>query len=103
MSWVYACVKSQKCQLWVVTHGGAIVVVVTTINNYPAKRVLEVLFVAGNAGDNFDEMLSEGWETLKAFANDKGCKEIMGMGRKGWIKAIKDDINTFTGWRYLCH
>lgn len=59
---------------------------VTSISNYPSKRVLTSLFTGGIRIRAWrDKMM----EIITRFARDNDCECIEGFGRSGWIKLLE--------------
>lgn len=75
--------------LWVVRKPQEIIGAFTTeIVNYPAKRMLSVHFLGGEAIDEWYPNLSK---TLVQYARNGGCAGIEINGRAGFWKWFKDD------------
>lgn len=84
---IYKFLKDRDMQLWVSYNDDKKMAVacVTEIIQYPRKKVMNIVFLAG--------IESETWlhccENLKAFALSHGCQSVYGYGRKGWEKVSK--------------
>ena len=63
--------------------------IVTEITVYPRKKVLHVFL----GGGDLDEILDM-HQSVVQWAKDQGCSSLTMTGRKGWVKALKDD-----GWK----
>jgi hypothetical protein len=70
-----------KSQLWVV--GDFQGVIITTIEERPAHRVLFTTFLAG---DHMDDWLSDWIDIQDQYAQHNGCVAVEFAGRKGWNK-----------------
>jgi hypothetical protein len=86
---IYVLVKDEGYQLWVAFDEEVFKgVVITTIMNYPKRRILCMGFCGGiDLKDWKDPMLS----TLQGFAKDMGCDSIEAFGRPGWAKVFNKD------------
>jgi hypothetical protein len=91
---IFDAVVSGEVHLWVVLDDEDIIgVTVTRLWQYPRKKCLDLVFLAGNGGFSWkDEMLS----VLQSWARDNGCDVIEASGRTGLARAFKDD-----GYRVL--
>jgi hypothetical protein len=87
-------VISGQAHLWVVLDEDEIKgVTITRFWQYPRKKCLDLVFLAGDDGFGWkDEMLS----TLRRWARDSECDVIEASGRAGLARAFKDD-----GYRVL--
>ena len=59
-------------------------VMITEFADYPRYRVLNIIFLGGDYKE-LEEMLP----SVEEFARQCDCKQIIGGGRKGWIKKLK--------------
>jgi hypothetical protein len=57
---------------------------VTTLQVYPRRRVLEIMFAGGT---NMKAWLKPMIATLDEHARQLGCQQIAGSGRAGWARA----------------
>lgn len=91
---IFDAILSGDVHLWVVLDGEDIVgVTVTRFWQYPRKRCLDLVFLAGNDGFSWkDDML----KMLQHWARDNGCDVIEASGRAGLARAFRDD-----GYRVL--
>ena len=79
--------KLTELQLWVVKQGDEISMsVVTQLVNYPAKKVMLILFLGGENFDEFKHLASMIFE----FAEYWECESVEIYGRTGWKKKLKD-------------
>ena len=62
---------------------------VTEITLFPRKKVLHVFL----GGGDLDEILGM-HQSVVQWAKDQGCESLTMTGRKGWVKALKND-----GWK----
>lgn len=75
-------------QLWVNDCNGEFTTtVVTQIITYPKKKTLEICYLGGL--DTLNQ-LSE-IKIIEEWARIEGCKDIQVIGRKGWLRALKDE------------
>ena len=84
---VYEASKSGQMQLWIAFDDEKNILgcEVTTITNYPSRRVLTSLFTGGkNIRLWKDPMMA----MLVRWAEDNQCTAIEGYGRKGWLKML---------------
>jgi len=61
--------------------------VVTQVNEFPRKKVLDIVFVVGDMED-----LHELEPQLEAFKQEIGAEMMTSMGRMGWLR------KAFKGW-----
>jgi hypothetical protein len=78
---------SGDMQLWVAYDKGLLAAVVTQITVYPNARVLELQFCGGT---RMNEWLSSMMSTLEAFAREQQCDRVYVVGRKGWMRALRE-------------
>lgn len=76
-------------QLWAGERSACI----TEIRTYPRRKVLAVI----HGGGDLHELLKTVEPAMCGFALANGCDGVMGMGRKGWDRALKDNGYEF-GW-----
>jgi len=85
---VYVAVQRGTMQLWIAFTDDREILgcEITTITDYPSKRVLTSLFTGGTDIRLWrDEMMM----FLLRWAKDNECEAIEGYGRKGWIKMLE--------------
>ena len=82
---VVTAVVEGKMQLWPAEKSCW----VTEITVYPRKKVLHVFL----AGGDLDEIMGM-HESVVQWAKNQGCEGMTLTGRKGWVKALKDN-----GWK----
>jgi len=63
-------------------------VVVTHFTVYPRKKVFTILLCCG---DHLNKWYSPLFEMLYSFANVNKCDLAEVVGRKGWVRKLKDD------------
>jgi hypothetical protein len=74
-----------RCSIWFVEHAGRLdAVLVTVLQQYPRRRVLELLF--GGGGD-LQQWLPAADRVLEAHARQLGCDAVVTIGRPGWARA----------------
>ena len=75
-------------QLWVVTEGESIIVsMVTLMADYPQKKILRIVALAGK---DFKEVNKNFISMLEAYAIKNECSALELWGRKGWKKMLPD-------------
>lgn len=75
-------------QLWVVTEGHTIIIsMVTLIADYPQKKILRIVALAGK---DFKEVNKNFISMLEAYAIKNECSALELWGRKGWKKMLPD-------------
>lgn len=76
-------------QLWIAIDGEEIIgCIVTTIVDYPRKRVLSCPFVTG---DDFSRWKHPMLHLLRRWATDTNCEALESTARLGWARVFKDD------------
>lgn len=82
-------VMSGEAHLWVVlTEDDIIGITVTRFWQYPRKRCLDLVFLGGDEGFSWKEVMLE---TLNAWAADSGCEAIEAAARPAFARVFKDD------------
>ena len=71
-----------KAQLWC----GEKSVIVTEILQHPAKAECRIWLAAGNK----EELVSVMLKDVESWAKGGGCRNISIVGRKGWMRVLKD-------------
>lgn len=80
---VYKSLTERDMQLWVAfKNKGLCATCVTQIINYPRKKVMFLLFIAGIQSINWLHLADD----LAQFAREHGCQSVEGYGRPGWEK-----------------
>jgi len=75
-------------QLWLVDCDGKFVAtVITHILEYPRKKTCEICYLGGN---NMLNSVSD-IKHIEVWAKHQGCKDIQIIGRRGWLRALKDE------------
>jgi effector-binding domain-containing protein len=59
--------------------------IVTQIQEYPRRRVLDVLYIAGHIGD-----VLSAYRRIIDFACEQNCTLIRANGRLGWAQFVKE-------------
>jgi hypothetical protein len=79
--------ENREWQCWV-AHDGMNVEAAffTYITPYPTGFKTFTIDLVG--GENLERWIEQAWGIFKAYAKEHGCGEIIGAGRKGWIKVI---------------
>lgn len=76
-------------QLWIAIDGADIIgCIVTTVMDYPRKRVLSCPFVTG---EDFKRWKYPMLRLLRQWATDNGCEVLESTARLGWSRVFKDD------------
>jgi hypothetical protein len=80
--------KIGDMQLWIAFTDERDIIgcAVTSISDYPSRRLLTVLFLAGN---NFRSWRNEIIETLSLWGRDNKCSGLEAYGREGWVKMLE--------------
>lgn len=76
--------KNRTYQLWMADSA----ICITTVLDYPRKRVCLVLLAAGKDMRRWVQELDA---TLSAWAKEKGCQSIETYGRPGWERVLKNN------------
>lgn len=85
---VYVAVQTDNMQLWIAFGEDREILgcEVTSITDYPSRRVLTSLFTGGR---NIRKWRNEMMDVLVRWAEDNQCTGIEGYGKKGWIKMLE--------------
>lgn len=84
---LWRCVN-KDWQCWIAWHEDKIdCAFVTYITPYPTGFRSFVIYLVG--GNKIDEWLSQAWNVFKDYAKANNCEEIVGMGRKGWLRELE--------------
>jgi len=76
-------------QLWIAWNSEGIDAAITTyIEEYPSGYRTFTIYLVG--GVYIERWLKTAWSILKAYAKQHKCNEIIGMGREGWPRKLKD-------------
>ena len=79
--------ESANAQLWVARTDGALLgVAVTKVFDFPQERVVEVSLAAGDEFERWGRFLKD----IEEWAAAIGAKRVRIMGRKGWVRMLKD-------------
>ena len=80
--------KFGDMQLWIAfdSENKIIGCGVTAISEYPSRRLLTVLFIAGS---NFRSWRNEMIEILSRWGRDNQCSGLEAYGRNGWSKMLE--------------
>ena len=87
----------EKCltrhwQCWVAwSDEGIDAVFITYIEVFPTGHKTLTIFLIG--GNKIKEWYVPAWTQFKAFAKEHDCQEIIGMGRKGWVKTLNNYVD----------
>ena len=87
---IFEVVVNGDAHLWIVINDEEeiIGITVTRFWQYPRKKCLDMVFIAGDEGFSWkDPML----KVLQHWAYDNGCEVIESSGRPGFSRAFKDD------------
>ncbi len=84
---------SGSMQLWIVTEDKKIILsMVTQIIQFPQKKVLRTIALAG---ERFKEVHSQFSDMLASYALKNECSSLELWGRKGWKKMLPDWKDTY--------
>ena len=82
---LWKCVN-QDWQCWIAWSDKIDAVFTTYVSTYPTGyKTFTINFVGG---EKMYEWLPTAWNTFKAFADENSCNEIVGLGRRGWLRAL---------------
>ena len=85
---------SKIMQLWIAVEEDYLhTVMITKIIEYPNKRVLRVIAIAGS---EFKTLHSKFNDMIESFALREGCSSMELWGRKGWKKMLPDWKDSYT-------
>ncbi len=87
---IFFAIANGQADLWVAIDdkNEIIGITVTRFWQYPRKKCLDMVFIAGDEGFSWkDPML----EMLQRWASDNGCEAIESSGRPGFSRAFRDD------------
>jgi len=84
-------IEKHDMQLWCIHDGEIKVTFVTQILNYPQKKVLDCVALAGKDPESWIDMLLA---SMEKFAIENKCDLMETGGRKGWERLFKRN-----GWR----
>jgi hypothetical protein len=84
---MYSAITASKIQVWGMGPPNTVTIVfMTSVNVFPALRVLTLLWAAGHFEDEMASLLDA---TLADYAKLNECTEIEVRGRPGWYKQLK--------------
>ncbi len=85
---------SKVMQLWIAVEGDYLhTVMITKIIEYPNKRDLRVIAIAGS---ELKTLHSKFNDMIESFALREGCSSMELWGRKGWKKMLPDWKDSYT-------
>jgi len=74
-------------QLWVATDENLIfAAMITELVKYPRKKVMRIIAIGGEGMNRWMRF----FPSLEAAALKAGCTGLETLGRKGWLKVLKD-------------
>lgn len=79
-------IRNRQMQLWVAGETEVLVACVTTICDYPGKKVCNLMFVGGKDMNEWKHSLS----LIEEWAKSLGCDSLEVWGRKGWERILSD-------------
>jgi len=83
----YDAIYEGEMQLWVAVDGDELLAsMVTQIVNYPRKRIMRIISIAGKSMEEWIEYMP----IIEDWALEHGCVSLECWGRKGWLKVLKD-------------
>lgn len=77
----------KKWQCWVAWGEVIECVFITYLRDYPTGYKEFCIYLVG--GQRIDEWLQIAWERFKMYAIENDCDEMVGFGRKGWLRKLK--------------
>lgn len=81
-------IVNKHMHLWIVIEKqNIVIVVITQIINYPNKKILRIIALAGK---NFKEAYNQFNSMIESFAIESGCSGLELWGRKGWKKMLPE-------------
>jgi len=89
-------IAENRRYLWL-TWPGADCAVITQIEEYPAAKVLQILWVCGRLPRSWRSILG----TLERWAEAKGCSEVETGGRFGWERQLAEEGYAAVPWIVL--
>ena len=89
-------IAENRRYLWL-TWPGADCAVITQIEEYPAAKVLQILWVCGRLPRSWRSILG----TLERWAEAKGCSEVETGGRFGWERQLAEEGYAAVPWTVL--
>ena len=89
-------IAENRRYLWL-TWPGADCAVITQIEEYPAAKVLQILWVCGRLPRSWRSIL----RTLERWAEAKGCSEVETGGRFGWERQLAEEGYAAVPWIVL--
>jgi hypothetical protein len=85
---IYFALLSRDMQLWTWVEDGAITAIfVTAIHNYPNRRVCQIPYIAGKGVHQWYPVVEQ---ALSEWAKSRGCSQLEGFCREGWLKILKN-------------
>ena len=83
----YDAIYEREMQLWVAVDGDELLAsMVTQIVNYPRKRIMRIISIAGKSMEEWIEYMP----IIEDWALEHGGVSLECWGRKGWLKVLKD-------------
>lgn len=82
----YELVKTGEFQLWALNDGVVRALVLTRIQQFPKKKIFEIIGVKGSRLEKFFDQIEDVFEML---AQTTGCQEMRAVVRPGLEKALK--------------
>lgn len=83
---IYNLILDKRAQLWGVHDGDLKAVIVTEIIIYPKVKRLRLFLLGGHEMINWEDMVAD---TFDKFAIEHECDGIELLGRRGWVKNLK--------------
>jgi len=74
-------------QCWILWGDEIETVVITHLDTYPTGHKTITVFLVG--GKNMMAGFDVGFDTILAFGREHGCKEMIGFGRKAWLRLCR--------------
>lgn len=94
-------IVQDEYNLWALLDNEDVIgTLITTIIDYPKKRVLHMTYLSG---DNIAPHFNTVFNTMKDFGRDNGCDYVEFQGRKGWERVWENVENIRIDSLYSIH
>jgi hypothetical protein len=89
-------IAENRRHLWLTWPGGECAVI-TGIEDYPAAKVLQILWVCGRLPENWRAIVA----SLERWGEERGCTEVETGGRFGWERKLAEEGYSAVPWVVL--
>ena len=86
-------IAENRHYLWL-TWPGAECAVITGIEDYPAAKLLQILWVCGRLPENWRAIVA----SLERWGAERGCTEVETGGRFGWTRKLAEEGYAAVPW-----